>query len=408
MPQISGRFVQYRTFDLVISRLSNRVNAMALPMTIAMAKKSRALQEQGLDIISLSLGEPDFDTPDLAKAAGIEGIEQNFSHYMPVSGYNDVRDAVTQKFQRDNQLTYSRNQIVVSTGAKQSIANILMALVNPGDEVIIPAPFWVSYNDLTEFCGGRVVSPVAGREQDFKITPQQLAEALSSKTKVLIFSSPNNPSGAMYRQDELEALAQVLRAYPNVVVVADEIYEYLSYGEVPHYSFARIDGMFDRTATVNGMSKGYAMTGWRLGFMGAPEWLAEACDKVQSQFTSGASSIAQRAAMAALLAGPEPVQYMVEAFRSRRDQFLTALRAAHKLHVDTPPGAFYAYVDVRAYLDTRYPTSNDLVMYLLEHGVAGVPGEAFGTPGYIRFSYAASQSDLTKAVDRIVNALNAL
>jgi aspartate aminotransferase len=361
-----------------------------------------------LDIISLSLGEPDFDTPDLAKAAGIQGIEQNFSHYMPVSGYNDVRDAVATKFVRDNHLTFSRSQIVVSTGAKQSIANLLMALINPGDEVIIPAPYWVSYNDLAEFCGGRVVSPVAGREQGFKITPSQLREALSPKTKVLIFSSPNNPSGAMYRQDELEALAAVLRDFPQVVVVADEIYEYLSYGEVPHYSFARIEGMYDRTATVNGMSKGYAMTGWRLGYMGAPEWLAEACDKVQSQFTSGASSIAQRAAMAALLAGPEPVQYMVDAFKSRRDRFLNALRSAPKLHVDTPPGAFYAYVDVRPYLDDRFPTSNDLVMYLLEHGVAGVPGEAFGTPGYIRFSYAASQSDLDRAAERIANALNAL
>jgi aspartate aminotransferase len=381
---------------------------MALPMTIAMAKKSRALQEQGVDIISLSLGEPDFDTPDLAKAAGIEGIEQNYSHYMPVSGYNDVRDAVVTKFKRDNNLTYTRNQIVVSTGAKQSIANLMMALVNPGDEVVVPAPYWVSYNDLAEFCGGTVVSPVAGRDQDFKITPSQLRAALSPKTKVLIFSSPNNPSGAMYRRDELEALAAVLRDFPDVVVIADEIYEYLSYGEVPHYSFACIDGMYDRTATVNGMAKGYAMTGWRLGYLGAPEWLAEACDKVQSQFTSGASSIAQRAAKAALLAGPEPVQYMVDAFKQRRDRFTADLRNAPKLGVSLAPGAFYAYVDVTAYLDERHPTSNDLVMYLLEHGVAGVPGEAFGTPGYIRFSYAASQHDLDRAAERITTALNAL
>ncbi len=381
---------------------------MALPMTIAMAKKSRALQEQGVDIISLSLGEPDFDTPDLAKAAGIEGIEQNYSHYMPVSGYNDVRDAVVTKFKRDNNLTYTRNQIVVSTGAKQSIANLMMALVNPGDEVVVPAPYWVSYNDLAEFCGGTVVSPVAGRDQDFKITPSQLRAALSPKTKVLIFSSPNNPSGAMYRRDELEALAAVLRDFPDVVVIADEIYEYLSYGEVPHYSFACIDGMYDRTATVNGMAKGYAMTGWRLGYLGAPEWLAEACDKVQSQCTSGASSIAQRAAKAALLAGPAPVQYMVDAFKQRRDRFTTDLRKAPKLGVSLAPGAFYAYVDVTAYLDERYPTSNDLVMYLLEHGVAGVPGEAFGTPGYIRFSYAASQHDLDRAAVRITTALNAL
>ena len=381
---------------------------MALPMTIAMAKKSRALQEQGVDLISLSLGEPDFDTPDLAKAAGIEGIEQNFSHYMPVSGYNDVRDAVVAKFQRDNDLNYTRSQIVVSTGAKQSIANLMMALVNPGDEVVVPAPYWVSYNDLAEFCGGTVVSPVAGSEQDFKISPDQLRAALSPKTKVLIFSSPNNPSGAMYRQRELEALAEVLRDFTNVVVIADEIYEYLNYGEIPHYSFARIEGMWERTATVNGMSKGYAMTGWRLGFMGAPDWLAEACDKIQSQFTSGASSIAQRAAMAALLAGPEPIQYMVRAFRERRDRFTAELRKAPKLGLGMAPGAFYAYADVRAYLDARHPTSTDLAMYLLEHGVAGVPGEAFGTPGYIRFSYAASQADLDRAAEKLVTALNAL
>ena len=381
---------------------------MALPMTIAMAKKSRALQERGIDIISLSLGEPDFDTPDLAKAAGIRGIEENFSHYMPVSGYNDVRDAVAIKMLRDNKLSYQRNQIVLSTGAKQSIANIMMALVNPGDEVVVPAPYWVSYNDLAEYCGATVVSPVAGREQDFKISPAQLRASLSPKTRVLVFSSPNNPSGAMYRQDELEALAAVLLDYPDVVVIADEIYEYLNFGEVPHYSFARIEGMYERTATVNGMSKGYAMTGWRLGYMAAPEWLAEACDKIQSQFTSGPSSISQRAALAALLAGPEPIQYMVEAFKSRRDQFLKALSHAPKLGISMPPGAFYAYVDVRAYLNSRYPTSNDLVMYLLEHGVAGVPGEAFGTPGYLRFSYAASQSDLDRAAERIVQALNAL
>lgn len=387
--------------------LSQRVQSLALPMTIEMTKKSRALQEAGHDIISLSLGEPDFDSPDFAKIAGIEGIEKNFSHYMPVPGYDDLRAAICQKFARDNGLSYRPDEIIVSTGAKQSIANLMMALVNPGDEVIIPAPYWVSYADLAEFVGGTVISPKAGIEQDFKITAEQLRASISDKTKLLIFSSPNNPSGAMYSREELEALAVVLREHPQVWVISDEIYEYIHYG-VQHVSMASLEGMWERTATVNGLSKGFAMTGWRLGFMGAPPALAKACEKIQSQITSGTSSIAQRAAIAAVLAGPEPVQYMVEAFTRRRSLLAEALRAADKLIVKAPEGAFYLFVDASAYLSPSHPSALDLCMALLEGGVAAVPGEAFGLDGYIRFSYAASEEDLRKAAERIVRTLNGL
>ena len=387
--------------------LSQRVESLALPITIEMTKKSRALQEAGHDIISLSLGEPDFDTPDFAKAAGMDGIAQNFSHYMPVPGYVDLRQAVCEKFQRDNGLSYHPDEIIVSTGAKQSIANLMMALVNPGDEVIIPAPYWVSYADLAEFVGGTVVSPKAGIHQDFKLTAAQLEQSISPRTKLLIFSSHNNPSGAMYSRTELEALAEVLRAHPHVWIISDEIYEYIQYG-VEHVSMASLSGMRERTATVNGLSKGFAMTGWRLGYMGAPVELAKACEKIQSQITSGASSIAQRAAIAALKSGPESVQYMVDAFTSRRRLLADALRGAEKLVVKAPEGAFYLFVDASAYLSKAHPTALDLCMQLLDGGVAAVPGEAFGLDGYIRFSYAASEEDLRRAAERIVRTLNGL
>jgi aspartate aminotransferase len=403
--QISGIYWQFILLYMLF--LSQRVASLALPMTIEMTKKSRALQEAGHDIISLSLGEPDFDTPNFAKAAGILGIEENYSHYMPVPGYPDLRQAICIKFERDNGLTYQPDEIMVSTGAKQSIANLMMALVNPGDEVIVPAPYWVSYADLAEFVGGTVVSPKAGIEQNFKITPAQLAAAISPKTKLLIFSSPNNPSGAMYSHEELEALAVILRHHPQIWVISDEIYEYIQYG-TKHVSLASLAGMRDRTATVNGLSKGFAMTGWRLGYMGAPLALAKACEKIQSQVTSGASSIAQRAAIAAMLAGPSAVQYMVDAFTSRRQLLADGLNAADKLIIKVPEGAFYLFVDASAYLSPKHPTALDLCMLLLEGGVASVPGEAFGLDGYIRFSYAASEEDLKKAAERIVRTLNGL
>lgn len=373
-------------------------------MTIEMTKKSRELQEAGHDIVSLSLGEPDFDTPDFIKSSGKSGIDENYSHYMPVPGYLDLRQAISEKFKRDNNLSYDPNEIIVSTGAKQSIANIVLAIVNPGDDVIIPAPYWVSYADLVKFIGGNIVSPKAGLNQGFKITPAQLEDSITKKTKLMIFSSPNNPSGAMYSKEELRSLVDVLKKHPEVWVISDEIYEYISYAK-KHISIASFKGMRDRVATVNGLSKGFAMTGWRIGFMGAPETLVKACEKIQSQFTSGASSIAQRAAISAVLAGPEKVSYMVKDFTIRRKILADILKKAKYLNFIEPEGAFYLFVDASNYLNETYKTALDLCMAILDGGVASVPGEAFGLDGYIRFSYAASEENLIKAGERIIATL---
>jgi aspartate aminotransferase len=373
-------------------------------MTIEMTKKSRELQEAGHDIISLSLGEPDFDTPDFIKSSGKRGIDENYSHYMPVPGYLDLRQAISEKFKRDNNLSYQPNEIIVSTGAKQSIANIVLAIVNQGDDVIIPAPYWVSYADLVKFIGGNIISPQAGLNQGFKITPAQLEDSITKKTKLMIFSSPNNPSGAMYSKEELRSLVNVLKKHPKVWVISDEIYEYISYGE-EHVSMASFEGMKNRVATVNGLSKGFAMTGWRIGFMGAPETLAKACEKIQSQFTSGASSIAQRAAISAVLAGPEKVAYMLDDFTIRKKILGDILKKAKYLNFIEPEGAFYLFVDASSYLNKTYKTALDLCMAILDGGVASVPGEAFGLDGYIRFSYAASEENLKKAGERIIATL---
>ena len=373
-------------------------------MTIEMTKKSRELQEAGHDIISLSLGEPDFDTPDFIKSSGKIGIDENYSHYMPVPGYLDLRQAISEKFKRDNNLSYQPNEIIISTGAKQSIANIVLAIVNQGDDVIIPAPYWVSYADLVKFIGGNIISPQAGLNQGFKITPAQLEDSITKKTKLMIFSSPNNPSGAMYSKEELRSLVNVLKKHPQVWVISDEIYEYISYGE-KHVSMASFEGMKHRVATVNGLSKGFAMTGWRIGFMGAPETLVKACEKIQSQFTSGASSIAQRAAISAVLAGPEKVSYMVDDFTIRRKILGDILKKAKYLNFIEPDGAFYLFVDASNYLNKTYKTALDLCMAILDGGVASVPGEAFGLDGYIRFSYATSEENLKKAGERIIATL---
>tara|TARA_B110000003_G_scaffold143419_1_gene144610 strand:+ start:1982 stop:3121 length:1140 start_codon:yes stop_codon:yes gene_type:complete len=373
-------------------------------MTIEMTKKSRELQEAGHDIISLSLGEPDFDTPDFIKSSGKIGIDENYSHYMPVPGYLDLRQAISEKFKRDNNLSYQPNEIIISTGAKQSIANIVLAIVNQGDDVIIPAPYWVSYADLVKFIGGNIISPQAGLNQGFKITPAQLEDSITKKTKLMIFSSPNNPSGAMYSKEELKSLVNVLKKYPEVWIISDEIYEYISYGE-KHVSMASFEGMKHRVATVNGLSKGFAMTGWRIGFMGAPETLVKACEKIQSQFTSGASSIAQRAAISAVLAGPEKVSYMVDDFTIRRKILGDILKKAKYLNFIEPDGAFYLFVDASNYLNKTYKTALDLCMAILDGGVASVPGEAFGLDGYIRFSYATSEENLKKAGERIIATL---
>jgi aspartate aminotransferase len=373
-------------------------------MTIEMTKKSRELQEAGHDIISLSLGEPDFDTPDFIKSSGKRGIDENYSHYMPVPGYLDLRQAISEKFKRDNNLSYQPNEIIVSTGAKQSIANIVLAIVNQGDDVIIPAPYWVSYADLVKFIGGNIISPQAGLNQGFKITSAQLEDSITKKTKLMIFSSPNNPSGAMYSKEELRSLVNVLKKHPKVWVISDEIYEYISYGQ-EHVSMASFEGMKNRVATVNGLSKGFAMTGWRIGFMGAPETLAKACEKIQSQFTSGASSIAQRAAISAVLAGPEKVAYMLDDFTIRKKILGDILKKAKYLNFIEPEGAFYLFVDASSYLNETYKTALDLCMAILDGGVASVPGEAFGLDGYIRFSYAASEENLKKAGERIIATL---
>jgi len=373
-------------------------------MTIEMTKKSRELQEAGHDIISLSLGEPDFDTPDFIKSSGKRGIDENYSHYMPVPGYLDLRQAISEKFKRDNNLSYEHNEIIVSTGAKQSIANIVLAIVNQGDDVIIPAPYWVSYADLVKFIGGNIISPQAGLNQGFKITSAQLEDSITKKTKLMIFSSPNNPSGAMYSKEELRSLVNVLKKHPKVWVISDEIYEYISYGQ-EHVSMASFEGMKNRVATVNGLSKGFAMTGWRIGFMGAPETLAKACEKIQSQFTSGASSIAQRAAISAVLAGPEKVAYMLDDFTIRKKILGDILKKAKYLNFIEPEGAFYLFVDASSYLNETYKTALDLCMAILDGGVASVPGEAFGLDGYIRFSYAASEENLKKAGERIIATL---
>lgn len=393
--------------------LSERVLALELPMTIEMSKKSRELAAKGIDVISLSLGEPDFNTPEFIKEAGIKGIEENYSHYMPVPGFNDLREAIAHKFKRDNNLEYGIDQIVVSTGAKQTLANLMLSLINPGDDVIVPAPYWVSYVGMIEFCEGNSIIIPTSVESDFKITPEQLEAAITPKTKMMIYSSPNNPSGAMYTGEELEALAAVLRKYPDIFVISDEIYELIRYG-TDHVSIASMEGMYDRTATVNGLSKGFAMTGWRIGYVGCPAWLAKACDKIQSQFTSGTSSIAQRAAIAAVSADPSEVNYMVEAFETRRALALEKFGSLPGFVTSSPEGAFYVFADVKALIGKSWSGGQitndlDLCMYFLEQGhVSSVPGSAFGLPGHVRFSYAASQSELEEAHRRLERVINEL
>jgi aspartate aminotransferase len=392
-----------------MAKLSNRVARMGLPMTIEMAKKSRALAAQGNHVVNLSLGEPDFDTPSWVKEAAIEAIQNNHSHYTPVPGIPELRAAIAAKLYDENELDYSPSQIIVSTGAKQSIANAILALVNPGDEVIVPAPYWVSYVDLVEFADGIVVSPVSDLSTGFKMTPDQLRAACTEKTRLLIFSSPNNPSGAVYSPEELEGLATVLRDFPHVFVLADEIYEYIRYQE-PYVSLASLPGMKDRVGTVNGLSKGFAMTGWRLGYLAAPQDVADACEKIQSQFTSATSSITQHAAVAALRTRRADVSYMTDAFTARRALFFSALSRIPGLKMSLPEGAFYLFADVSAYLEPNgFPSATELCLHLLETAyVSSVPGDAFGLPGYIRWSFAASSDDLEEAGKRLTLAFATL
>ena len=393
------------------NQLSDRINSLPVSETLAMAAKARELKEQGKDIISLSLGEPDFNTPDFIKEAAIQAIHDNYSSYSPVDGYVDLKKAICEKFKRDNHLTYQPNQIVVSTGAKQSIANVAMVLLNPGDEVLLPAPYWVSYSAISILAEATYVEIPSTVEADFKITPAQLEAAITPKTKMVFFNSPNNPSGTIYSEAEYRAFAKVLEKHPNIYILSDEIYEHISYGE-PNFSFAAIPSMYDRTITVNGVAKAFAMTGWRIGYIGAPEWIAKACTKMQGQITSGANSIAQRATIAALQAPVSKIKYMVDEFRNRRDIVIDLIREIDGFKLNVPGGAFYVFPDVSAFFGKeikghKIENAADFSMFLLaEANVATVTGDAFGAPTCIRISYAASEANLREAIKRIKNALS--
>lgn len=391
--------------------LSERVLNMATSATLAMAAKTRELKTQGKDIIGLSLGEPDFNIPDFIKDAAKEAIDQNYSSYSPVDGYADLKDAIINKFKRDNRLTYKPSQIVVSTGAKQSLANVALSMINPGDEVILPAPYWVSYSDIVKIAEGIPVEVPTSIENDFKMTPAQLEAAITPKTTMLWYSSPCNPTGSVYSREELEALATVLKKHPKVFVVSDEIYEHINFVG-GHVSMAEIDGMYDRTVTVNGVSKAFAMTGWRIGYIGAPEFIAKACNKMQGQITSGANSIAQRATIAALNAPVSKIQYMIDEFHKRRDLVLKLLGEINGFKLNVPGGAFYVFPDISSFFGKtvkgkKINNASDFSIFLLEEAnVATVTGEAFGDPSCIRISYAASETELVEAIKRIKNALS--
>ena len=392
------------------NHLSDRVKNMSTSATLAMAAKARELRNEGKDIIGLSLGEPDFNIPDFIKEAAKKAIDENYSSYTPVDGYADLKKAISTKFKRDNNLDYSLSQIVVSTGAKQSLFNVAMVVLDPGDEVILPAPYWVSYSDIVKLAEAIPVEVKTGIETDFKMTPAQLEAAITPKTKMIWFSSPCNPSGSVYSQEELEGLAEVLRNHPNIYVVSDEIYEHINF-RGGHVSIAGIDGMYDRTVTVNGVSKAFAMTGWRIGYIGAPEWIAKGCTKLQGQVTSGANAIAQRAVITALEAPVSKIQYMIDEFHNRRDLVLQLLGEIDGFNLNVPEGAFYVFPDVTAFFGktlngTTINNASDFAMYLLEHAnVATVTGEAFGNPNCIRISYAASEKELREAISRIKAAV---
>ena len=391
--------------------LSDRINAMEVSATLGMAAKTRELKAEGKDIIGLSLGEPDFDIPDFIKEAAIEAIQQNYSKYTPIDGYLELREAICEKFKRDNNLSYKPSQIVVSTGAKQCLANVALAMLNPGDEVIFPAPYWVSYKEIAKMAGGVPIEVHTTIENNFKITPAQLEAAITSKTKMVWFNTPCNPSGSIYSKSELEALAVVLRKHPHIFILSDEIYEYINFTNERVTSIAEIDGLYERTITVNGMSKAFAMTGWRIGYMGAPEWIAKACAKVQGQVTSGANAIAQRASIVALKAPKSKIQYMVDEFKRRRDLVLQLLNEIEGFKLNIPEGAFYVFPDISSFFGKTLRgriinNASDFSLYLLEEAmVATVTGEAFGDANCIRFSYAASEKDLREAIRRIKESL---
>ncbi len=394
------------------TQLSDRINKLATSATLAMAAKARELRAEGKDIIGLSLGEPDFNTPDFIKDAAINAINENYNSYTPVDGYVELKNAIITKFKRDNNLSYDPSQIVVSTGAKQALYNVAQVMINPGDEVILPCPYWVSYSDIIKLAGGVPVEVTTSIENDFKMTPAQLEAAITLKTKMLWYSSPCNPSGSIYSKEELRALADVLQKYPNIVVVSDEIYEHINYlGEGTHASMAQFDDMFERTVTVNGVAKAFAMTGWRIGYIGAPTYIARACNKIQGQVTSGANCIAQRAVITALEAPVSNIKYMIDEFKNRRTLILDLLNSIEGFNCNEPEGAFYVFPDISHYFGKTIKghtinNATDFSMFLLEEAlVATVTGDAFGNPSCIRISYAASEEQIKEALQRIKNAI---
>ncbi len=399
-----------------MNALSDRLNYLSESETLAMSQKSRDLKAQGFDVINLSIGEPDFNTPEVVKLAAKQAIDDNFSHYTPVSGIPDLRSAICKKLKRDNGLDYAPEQIVVSTGAKQSIANVMLCLVNPGDEVIVPAPYWVSYREIVKLAEGKAVYVPTTIETNFKITAAQLEAAITPKTRVMIFSSPCNPTGSVYSKEELKAMAAVLAKHKDIYVIADEIYEYINFvGK--HESLAQFDEVRDQVIIINGLSKGFAMTGWRLGFLAAPKFIAKACDKIQGQFTSATCSITQKAAVAAFNTDPATsadIQGMLKAFRERRDLMLGLLKDIPGMKTNVPDGAFYIFADISSYFGksdgtTQIKNADDLSMYLIDKVyVATVSGAAFGNPDCIRFSYATSNDLLIEAVKRMAKALSEL
>jgi aspartate aminotransferase len=390
--------------------LSNRINSLPVSATLAMAAKARELKLSGIDIIGLSLGEPDFNTPQFIKESAIQAIKDNYHSYSPVDGYLDLKKSICNKFKRDNNIHYEPSQVVVSTGAKQSIANVCMVLLNPGDEVLLPAPYWVSYSaivTLSEATSKVIPSTI---ESNFKITPKQLEFAITENTKLVMFNSPNNPSGTIYSEKEFRALGEVLKKHPKIFILSDEIYEHINYGE-PHFSLARIPELYDRTITVNGLAKAFAMTGWRIGYIGAPDWIAKACNKMQGQITSGTNCIAQRAAISALDAPIEKIQYMVNEFENRLKLILDLLSKIKGFKLNMPQGAFYVFPDISYYFGKKIAgkeinNASDFALFLLEiANVATVTGEAFGNENCIRISYAASKKEIIEAVKRIKKSL---
>ena len=396
-----------------MAQVSERLASLSPSETLAMSQKSSELKAQGIDVINLSVGEPDFFTPDYIKGAAHKAIDANFSFYSPVPGYPSLRNAIVDKLKQENGLEYKADQIVCSNGAKQSVCNVLLSIVGPGDEVIVPAPYWVSYVEMVKLASGTNVIVTAGIDQDFKITPAQLEAAITPKTKALILCSPSNPTGSVYSKEELKGLADVLSAYPNIIIISDEIYEHINYiGK--HESIAQFDSVRDRVVIVNGVSKAYAMTGWRLGWIAAPQWIASACNKLQGQYTSGPCSIAQKAAEEAYRGSQDCVATMREAFRRRRDLMVKLAEDIPGLKVNSPNGAFYLFPDCGAYIGKSFngkkmEHSADLAMYLVEEAhVAAVGGLAFGAPECVRFSYAASDEQLIEAMSRVKKALAGL